>query len=296
MNFWKTAALTASFAGVAGLGAAMAPVGHAQSARVVTPSAVEVFGFGSGRIGMAVSELEESGLKGKVAAGVVIDSVDEDSPAAKAGLKTGDIVVEFDGERVRSVRQFTRLVGETPAGRTVAAAVQRDGQRVTVNITPRESSVTRLFEGDSWRALDELRARRAPSRPVTPPGPARPSRPAPFPPSLDRFVWAGANQLGVTVQTLSDQLGDYFGVTGGVLVTSVRTDSAAAKAGVKAGDVITTINGTGVASDSDLRRQVQRIEGEDFTLTVVRDKKSMTLKGKLESPSNSRRRTTRTIL
>ena len=295
MKFWKTAALGAALAGAAGVGAAVAPVGYAQSG-VVSPSRVELFNFGSGRIGIAVSDLEESDVKGKASSGVVIDSVDEDSPAAKAGLKKGDVVVEFDGERVRSVRQFTRLVTETPAGRTVAAAVQRDGQRVSVNITPRETDAFRVFEGDSWRVLDELRARRAPARPVAPTRPAPPSRPTPAPRALDPFVWVSGNQLGVTVQTLSDQLGEYFGVKEGVLVTAVRADSVAARAGVKAGDVITSVNGSAVDTEAELRRQVQRLGAEEFTLTVMRDKKSTTLKGKLDPPSNSRRRTTRSIL
>ena len=69
----------------------------------------------------------------------MIEEVAEDSPAAKAGLKKGDIVVEFDGERVRSVRQFTRLVQETPAGRKIQTALMRDGQKLTMTVEPRES-------------------------------------------------------------------------------------------------------------------------------------------------------------
>ena len=57
--------------------------------------------------------------------------VDEESAAAKAGIKTGDVVTSFDGERVRSARQLERLVEETPAGRTVKMALQRAGRRVT---------------------------------------------------------------------------------------------------------------------------------------------------------------------
>src|SRR2546428_13480915 len=55
--------------------------------------------------------------------GVVIEEVQPDSPAEKAGLKRSDVIVEFDGERVRSARQFRRLVDETPPGRTVKATV-----------------------------------------------------------------------------------------------------------------------------------------------------------------------------
>src|SRR5712691_2419544 len=71
-------------------------------------------------------------------AGVVIEEVRPDSPAEKAGLKRADVIVEFDGEHVRSARQFGRLVQETPPGSTVKATIVRDGRRQDVQITPAE--------------------------------------------------------------------------------------------------------------------------------------------------------------
>ncbi len=67
-------------------------------------------------------------------------------------------------------------------------------------------------------------------------------------------------------------------------MTTVRDNSNASRAGVKAGDVITSVNGGTVTSAVDLRRRAQRLEGGDeFTLAIVRDKKPMTLKGKVEA-------------
>jgi serine protease Do len=244
-------------------------------------------------MGVSVCDLEATDAK--ATGGVRIDSVEEDSPAAKAGLQNGDVVVEFDGERVRSVRQFSRLVSETPPGRQVTAAVTRDGRRVSVNITPRESSTFRPFEDKAWRALDEVRemARVAP-RPVPPRPPSAPRTPRP--PAIEPFFWVMGNQIGVTVNSLSDQLKEYFGVKEGVLVTSVTEDSAAAKAGVKAGDIIVSVNGSPVDDPSDLRSRIRDLDGgSEFTLAIVRDKKSMTLKGKMEE-TRSRRWTARTIL
>ena len=278
MRLLKTAALAATLAGTAGVGAAVQPVGHAQDVRVASPRDVQVYSLSGGRIGVAVSELE--GADTKTGSGVRVDSVDEGSPAEKAGLRKGDVVVEFDGERVRSVRQFTRLVTETPVGRTVTAVAMRDGQRVTMSITPRENDGVRLFGGNEWRVLDELKARRAP---------------APLPPTFETF-FRGANQLGVTVNTLTDQLGEYFGTKVGVLVTSVQEDSLASRIGVKAGDVITAVNGATVEDSAELRRRMDRIDsGAEFTITVMRDKKPVTLKGKIE-PRSRRSTTTRTIL
>ena len=303
MKLLKTAALSAALFGAAGAGAgaAMAPAfGQNTIVRSVAPAPFQVL-TGGGRIGVTVSEVEPD--SGKAATGVMVDEVEEDSPAAKAGLKKGDIVVEFDGERVRSVRQFTRLVGETPAGRQVAASVLRDGQRVSVNVATRESSV-RSFDDSTWGNFDNLRdygmtVPPIPARPARPmPAPRRPraTAPAPVPPVLENFGFFRGNQLGVSVTGLSDQLAEYFGAKNGVLVNAVTENSAAAKAGVKAGDVIVSVNGSAVETAGDIGRHMQKLEsGDEFTVQVLRDKRSVTLKGKVEAPA-SRRWTSRTIL
>ena len=295
MNTWKTAAITAALAGAAAAGAAFLPPAHAQSARpAVAPRALEILGARGSQIGASIRDLDEDDVKGtKLTAqtGVVIEDVVEDGPAAKAGLKKGDVVVEFDGERVRSVRQFTRLVQETPAGRKTQASVMRDGQKVNLTVEPRESNGFNLFgDLDSVRVLGDL------GRDFNldiPAPPARPARPAPAPPmppaapmfpDVESFVWRSGNSLGISAGDLSAQLADYFGTKDGVLVTSVADNSAAAKAGVKAGDVVTSFNGTDVTTPSDLRRRVQRLsDGDEFTVGVVRDRKALTLKGKLET-------------
>ena len=296
MKFWKTAALATGFVASVGLGAALTPEVHGQTRapRIVTPRAAEVFSFGGGsRLGVSITDVSADESKTKGTAGVLVEDVDEDSPAAKAGLKKGDIVVEFDGERVRSARQFTRLVSETPAGRTVAAAVMREGQRVSLSVTPREGNSFRFFDEDNWVG-DSWRGVTPPPPPPSAPRP--PTPPRAVPPSLENFIWRSGNRLGITIDDLSPQLAEYFGTKDGVLVSSVEADSAAAKAGLKAGDVITTVNGSTVDSSSELRRRLSSADpGEEFTLGIMRDKRAMTLKGKFENPTD-RRRTTRTIL
>jgi serine protease Do len=221
-----------------------------------------------------------------------VDDVAEDGAAEKAGIRKKDIVVEFDGERVRSVRQFTRLVQETPAGRKVQASVVRDGQRVNVTIEPRESGGFDMFvNGEDMRAFRDLGRSFSDVLPPVPPAPPAPPaapRPPDFP-DVESYIWHSSGTLGVTVQGLTDQLAQYFGTKDGVLVTSVSDGSSAAKAGLKAGDVVTSINGSDVTSPSELRRRTQRLQnGDDLTVGVMRDRKPLTLKGKVEAARNHR--------
>lgn len=299
MNLWKTAVLGTVLMVSAAAAAAFAPVasGQEESPRIER-RAVEIFG-GGGRIGVSIRDVGEGDAKAAkgATAGVLVEDVAADGPAAKAGMRKGDIIVEFDGERVRSARQLTRLVQETPAGRSVPAVLLRDGQRTTVTVTPEESnrfSFERLHDLEDMARGFALRVPPVPPAPHAPGAPNPPDAPPP-PPTVFRFdELLGRNQLGVTLQSLAPQLAEYFGVKEGVLVTSVSDSSVAAAAGLKAGDVITSFNGASVNDPGDLRRQVQQLkDGDDFTVVVTRDHKSVTLKGKADWPER-RRPATRT--
>ena len=294
MNTWKTAALAAAVITAAGIGAAVAPVAHGQASTRVTPRAVDVFAGHGTQIGVSIRDLRDDDKSGQ--AGVVVEEVSPDSPAEKGGIKKGDVITEFDGERVRSVRQFTRLVQETPAGRKAPVAAMRAGQRVSVTVEPREGSAFSFFRDfDSDGVFEDLGRNFAFAVPPAPPArPALPSPPAtPVPPSLpdyQNFTWRSTSGLGITVSDLSSQLADYFGAKEGVLVTAVAENSAGAKAGLKAGDVITSFNGGSVTNPSELRRRTQRLEdGDELTIAILRDKKPQTLKGKYESSRPTRR-------
>src|SRR6185295_693001 len=105
-----------------------------------------------------------------------------------------------------------------------------------------------------------------------------------WPPSISGgnfpFVWTmGANRrIGVSTETLSKQLADYFGVKdGGALITSVSDNSPAAKAGLKAGDVITAIDGEKVTAPGDITRGLNKKDSGDVTLTIMRDHSTRTV-------------------
>jgi len=290
MTGWIVA--TAAAAALGAVGAGTLGWAHGQSPAwtgdveiAEAEQAVRVLGGSGSRIGVSIRDFNDDELKaGKATAGVVIEEVEAESPAQKAGFKAGDIVVEFDGERVRSTRQFMRLVQETPAGRSVQTAVTRDGQRVTLNVQPRSGGSFKFWDGsgDNLAAFPKLPPKMMLKRDT-------------FPPNLEVFL-GSSGQLGISIDELSPQLSEYFGTKEGVLVTTVHDNSNASKAGVKAGDVITSLNGGTVTTAADLRRRAQRLEGGDeFTLAIVRDRKPMTLKGKVEAPQ-PRRSTTRAIV
>jgi membrane-associated protease RseP (regulator of RpoE activity) len=122
-----------------------------------------------------------------------------------------------------------------------------------------------------------------PPPPPAPRAPDPPPPPAPPIPDIGVFAWRGESALGIGVSPLTSQLADYFGAKHGVLVTSVEENSAARAAGFKAGDVVTALNGTDVSDAADLRRRIQRLQdGDEFTADIVREKKTVTLKGKME--------------
>jgi serine protease Do len=253
-------------------------------------SVVRALQIGRGsRIGVTVQDIEDADSKDakQTKAGVLVETVESGGPADRAGIKSGDTITEFDGEKVRSVRQFSRLVQETPTGRSVAVAVSRGGQRITLNVTTERSTFGDDF---SMRLLDVPTARL--TTPPTPPAaPRAPRPPAAIAPPIpfEGFSFSTSRRLGVRLETLDDQLAQYFGVKEGALVRSVETDSAAQKAGVKAGDVITGFNGRQIYEVSDVNRAIDRMDATDeFTLELVRDHKPLTLKGKLEPRTRTR--------
>jgi len=201
--------------------------------------------------------------------GVIVKDVEENSPAAKAGLAKGDVILEFAGEKVRGTAHFRRLVRETPAGRTVSLQVSRAGQTRTL---------TAKLEAGGGRTFQ---------LPAMPPMPDMPKFEVP---EFD-FVWhARGARLGISGDDLSPQLAEFFGVKQGkgVLVREVVVGSAAAKAGLKAGDVIVAVDGKEVTSVSKLRRALagdkEEKEARKATLTIVRDKREQTVAVELEPP------------
>jgi serine protease Do len=242
-------------------------------------------------LGITIKDLDEP--QARTTNGVVVDAVTENSAAAKAGIKKGDVVTDFDGERVRSARQLSRLVNETPEGRTVKTTVLREGKRVELSVTPEAPAMARMEPGEDF----EFAVPPGHGDGVLPPDPQ--GRRFFFdmhPPADGDFFYKhmdGHGRLGIGIQDLTPQLGEYFGTKDGVLVTNVEADTPAAKAGLKAGDVITSIDGKPVADPGQLIEGVQSAsDGAELTIGYMRDHKAGTTKATLtprEQPKVERR-------
>lgn len=238
------------------------PAGFAQNARraaIVTVQRQGTSYLGIGALDVSAERAKALNLKEE--RGVEVAHVEEDSPAAKAGLKTGDVVLEYNGEKVEGTEQFIRVVRETPPGRQVKIVVWRNGatENLTATVGARKSTIIETPDGA-----------------VTVPIPAIPPIPPIEVPHLE-MSWQ-TPLIGIEGESLGNeaQFADFFGVKEGVLVKSVVKNSAAEKGGLKAGDVITKVDDTAVESPRDITRALRANRSKtSFNLTVVRNKKEM---------------------
>ncbi len=225
---------------------------------------------GSSFLGIGVSEIDAERVKAlnlKEERGVEVTSVEENGPGAKAGLKQGDVVLEYNGERIQGIEQFVRLVRETPAGRQVRLLVWRNGGAITLTPTIESRPARFSFHGPDGESFSF----NFPEIPPIPPIPPMPDVPT------GNMSWRSSS-LGIESEALTPQLAQYFGVKEGVLVRSVNPDSPAAKAGIKAGDVITKVAGTAIARPHDISNAVRSQRGKNsVSFVVVREKRELTL-------------------
>jgi serine protease Do len=192
-------------------------------------------------------------LKLKEAYGVEITRVEEGSPAEKAGLKSGDVVLEYNGQRVEGMEQFGRLVRETPPAREVKLMISRNGATQTVTATVQTRKLKNL-------------ATVMPNLDINMPEIRIPDMPQMF------TTWRSP-MLGVEAESLGSQLAAYFGVKDGVLVRSVAKDTAAEKAGIKAGDVITKVDGSTVTTPNELVSALHSASSKkSFPIDLVRER------------------------
>ncbi len=244
--------------------------------------------------------------------GAIVLKVADGSPAEKAGLKENDVIVSFNGRRVDTVRELQRLLSETPSGRSVTFEVLRGGasQSFTAALTKHadftawnlaNEGALRRYEKDFQRLDKQFKSNAEQQERLRKRAEETAKRnqelqgklqAAPFvSPGELKFDMRGFNaftiggsRLGVTVESLTDQLANYFGVKEGkgVLVTEVFDNSPAEKAGLKAGDVIIEVDNQKIDDTGDLLTALTKKEEGEIIIKVIRNRAEQSIKVKVE--------------
>jgi serine protease Do len=238
----------------------------------------------SGFLGVSTQELDDALRESydyRGPGGVLVQSVETNSAADRAGVRRGDVLVRYAGTTISTPGDLGRLVRADEPGKRVPVSVWRDGREIALQVTvgarstsessaPRERTrVYRTPEGgdddDHAFEWDEM----------------------PHPGDMARYfdVLTVRPRLGVEIQDLNADLGAYFEVPDGrgVLVTRVVEDTPASRAGVKAGDVILEIGGDRVGDTSDLRRELAETEPGPVRVTVMRRGARQALTAQIEA-------------
>lgn len=170
---------------------------------------------------------------------VVGDLARENTPAANAGLRSGDVIVEFDGKPVKSPKQLTEMVADTPVGKATSIKYVRDGRI--------ETSTIRLGE-----------------RPTDSNDADQPEQPDPE---------QDTGKLGISVSNVTPELAARLKLrmATGVAITGVQADGPGADAGLQRGDIIHRVNRVPITNRQDYQRAIATIRGEkEVTLQVER--------------------------
>ena len=228
-------------------------IGFAVPSNTAVPIIAQLQQFGETRrgwIGVRIQavtdEIAESLSLGK-ARGALIGSVTDDGPAAKGGLKAGDVVISFDGKEVKDIRALPIIVADTAVDREVDVVVIRKGKEEKLRVT-----VGRLDEGDKEAKEVELKA-------------------PPEPPKT-----ATTKVLGVEVAALTPELRTKYKIKDelkGVVVIAVEPGSAAADRGLAAGNLIVEVNQEATGAPQDIERRIAALkkEGRRSALLMVAD-------------------------
>lgn len=169
--------------------------------------------------------------KGALVAGII-----EGGPVEAGSIEPGDVIIEFDGKPVDTMRELPRVVAESPVGKEVDVLVLRNGEEQVVQVT-----LGRLEDGEELALATE--------------------------PTDDDDGPAGIELFGMTLNTLTDAAREEFDISDdvgdGVIITAVEDGSAAADKGVNAGEVIVEINQEAVSTPEDVEEAIDRLRDSD---------------------------------
>jgi serine protease Do len=197
--------------------------------------------------------------------GVEVSRVEAGSPAMKAGILIGDVLLEFNGQALDGTSQLGRLVHDTPAGSSVKLLVWRAGKSeiISAAVEARKTKTNEIV--GAW--------------------------PLPGGPIPDDSLGVSQSwqnrMLGVECEHVGNQLAAYFGVKQGVLIRAVLNGSAADRAGLRAGDVVTKVGDHPVALPPEIREVLLYHVDRKVDVTITRDHKEMIVKVTFEDAGDT---------
>jgi len=233
------AAIFSQSGGSVGIGFAI-PVNQAKS---VVTQLVASGKVTRGWLGVTIQPLTAELAKGfnvTEGTGALVAGVQDGSPAARAGVKAGDIITHYDGQKVATSADLPKLVAATAVGRQVPVTVVREGKKVALNVTVAQ--------------MDE------PGQPVV------------------AQAEEAKGPLGLTVETVTPSIAKELKLSEprGVIVRGVRSGSPAENAGIRAGDVITEVDRQAVADAAQMKRALEKHpKGAPVVVMVRRDGTSL---------------------
>ncbi len=216
-------------------------------------------------------------LKLKDTHGAMITLIDHDAPAAQSGVRVNDVVLQMNGEAIQGAEQFSRMLREMPAGRTITLVLSRDGaqQTVTVQLADRKQ-----MEHDVWNKLDNGgdASGSAPTMGILSGGSGDvPSGGFHMP------FFGSALNVGAMVEPLTSQMAEYLGIQSGLMVKQVARRSEADAAGLKAFDIILKVGADTIATTADWDRALRANQNKAVQVTVLRDRKQQMLTLQVDS-------------
>lgn len=293
-----------------------------QKEKAMLDASPALFGLemgGGGYLGVYLEEVsaertKELGLQEE--RGAIVMKVVAGGPAEKAGLKENDVIVSFNGRRVDSVRELQRLMSETPPDRTIQIEVIRGSSHQTLAATLTKRSLQgfkmnwpqldektmKLNEEAFKRAEESMKHSQDAWKESQEKWKESQEKLKAFPPNFGEFAFVNpgdftllsTSRLGISAESLTDQLAQFFGVKDGkgVLVASVSDNSSAAKAGIKAGDVIIAVGDQRVESIGSLLKALSSKPEGTVAVKIVRNHAEQTINVTLEKhePMMPRRR------
>lgn len=188
--------------------------------------------------------------------GILVNKVVDNSPADDGGIERGDVIVEFNDQRVVDTGQFIKLVRKTKPDDAVNITVIRDGDKKIIQVKMGKGK-----ESDTYLKIDSDKF--TVKKPKSEKSKIR----------IFGFGESTQGKIGVTLWDLNEQLGEYFGVKDGegALITELDEDGTGYKAGLSAGDVILKMDGNKIEDKSDVSELLaDKEEGDEVKVEVLR--------------------------